>query len=102
VPIDEGWLYADNFRVEASNEVLEIATSPHDVATAVVKNTSTNVFNEVALVASHNFRLPPGDGRMIILTAEDFRATDITNTLTINSGDDGGYTERWITLRGAE
>ena len=101
IPIDEGYLYLDEFSQTAS--VVYIYTSPTDVVAPIVIG-SANVFADLPAPSPWQWVLPPGDGRMIIAWARastsDF--TDALAEINYISTDTGSYYERWLGPRGAE
>jgi len=96
VPLDEGWLKVWDLLLTSSDFVY-FAESPFG-KTMVCTNQS-NIGNFPPFVA-HNFELPPGDGRMIIVPEQD--GGGLIEQILINGSDVGKYTERWLSLRGAE
>ena len=100
VPLDEGWFHAWGFDLAPSTGGhLYFAESPEGIRQVVTIDSAT--INGFPPFESHNFRLPPGDGRMIIVyTGTDDSA--ILSYIGLSSGDAGKYTERWVNLRGGE
>jgi len=97
VPMDEGYFFE---RGDIGNDTLYICTSPKDEMQAVdVANGP--IITESPVTEAFNFTLPPGDVNIIIAWAQN-GSSDFTDTISVATGDTGGYYERWITLRGAE
>ena len=105
IPIDEGWLKASNFRIKdgvTAEEILWIGESPEgDWWGGSTADAATVVWDRIAVIEDHNFRLPPGDGRMMITHAKA-SDSDRDNGLAISRLDTGAYWERWLSLRGAQ
>jgi len=100
VPLDEGWFHAWGFDLTpGTGGHLYFAESPE--GTRQVLTIDSGTIDGFPPFESHNFRLPPGDGRMIIVYTgpED---SGITNIVGLNGSDAGKYYERWVNLRGAE
>lgn len=105
IPIDEGFLKAWGFTIEgdATDRVDWIFMEAPDGTTQWIAFNSYH-FSTLAIgtPATHNFRLPPGDGRIVMVYA---RATSsvLTDRLDyINYNGAGKYYPRWLVLRGAE
>jgi hypothetical protein len=101
IPLDDGFLYLEGMGLSAADASrCTIATSLRDDIDAVsINDTDTDII-DMPLEAPVNFRLPPGDGRLVIVYA---RATssDITDIIKINTGNVGRYAPRWLTVQGA-
>jgi hypothetical protein len=101
VPIDEGYCVSWGFDIVQSDAAgnWQFAESPSGEAQAIVDRSAS--LADTCPFDAHNFRLPPGDGRMIIFYARD-TSSDIADVLDVNNGDVSGYFERWGILRGSE
>ncbi len=103
LPIDEGWLKSWNFTLTAADADDEwlFTEGPGGSIYCASYDGTTSLIQDFASAAYHNFRLPVGDGRMIIVYA-GATSSDILNGIIVNPGDAGEYYERWANLRGAE
>jgi hypothetical protein len=99
VPVDEGFLKIfDSFADEATP--VFVAEGPKD--NAQVASLST-LSQDMSVFEIEHFRLPPGDGRLVIVYANSAAsvltdAVEMADPAIITST----YTERWTALRGAE
>ena len=106
IPVDEGFLKASfgSMQGDASHRkdwiFAEAPTGECQFLVFNVDNLRTEFIGEPDSV--YNFRLPPGDGRMVIVYARE-TSSDITDRLdAINVGDGGEYYPAWLSLRGSE
>jgi hypothetical protein len=98
IPVDEGFCYIKS--AAATDYRTTFGFAPDGVSdsvtlTAAGKLTASNEFGP------ENFRLPPGDGRVYIVTADQYKENALEQ-LAINDGDIGKYYECWLSLRGSE
>ena len=106
IPIDDGFLKATfgSMQGDASHRKDWIfAQSPGGQCQFLVFNVDTASTEFIGEPDSiHNFRLPPGDGRLVIVYARE-TSSDITDRLdAINTGNGGLYYPAWYSLRGSE
>jgi len=105
VPIDEGWLKVWDMDLAggASNEYFYYAESPLGRVSVCTDESGMSRFPPFV---AHQFRLPPGDGRMIIVPqvhdGGNIDSIKVNAGAGAGSSDDGRYCERWLSLRGAE
>lgn len=100
VPTDEGFLKIHDCRATEAIDVI-VGQGPKDitqVATLAATGQDLSVFEE------ETFRLPPGDGRLIIVYARATAASVFTDAIELADPTTltSTYTERWTSLRGAE
>lgn len=105
IPTDEGFIKLTRF-IAASTKYVAFGESPFDQAAGFSTATSgsAHAIEYIPEIAFSNFRLPPGDGR-IIAVYQDSTGSVLTNTIEFNDATNtqpGYYYERWVTLRGAE
>lgn len=101
IPIDQGFLVVRDAAI-SSNDFFIFNETPLGETQCVNYESGTPVLTEFLDFDQWNFRLPPGDGRMIISYA---RPTGTVLTDQIGAGQAAGwdgYYERWASLRGAE
>lgn len=97
VPIDEGWLKSWNFHIAAGTAGHWIyGQGPRGEEQAMVYGTTT--WTHLAAVASSNFHVPVGYGRLYILYA-GATAHDLTVGISVPALT---FATRWINLRGSE
>jgi len=100
IPIDEGFLKIPAGYANTTHHT-GIAQSPKDTAQAFVIS-NIGIYS-LPTFEVENFRLPPGDGRIICVYA---RASETVLTDIIEFCEPSeaalNYTERWTALRGAE
>jgi len=105
VPIGEGFVYVGGMALDASTrEYCQIHTSPRDRTEAFIwyPNGANDVVKGRPIISPHNWGVPPGKGRMIIVYARA-SSSDITDVIEVNEqGTPTGFRPRWVTLRGAE
>lgn len=104
IPVDEGYLIASEFTSVGSipqRDGLVVGNSPLDETNVLARDDTLAIFERHPVFSHHNFRLPPGDGRMVIAYARA-SSSDITDVIDINITDHGKYYERWDGFRGAE
>lgn len=104
IPVDEGYLVADIAEgagtFDGAGDYLELDELPTGEMTAMIYD--NNNAQEILEPDDKNFRLPRGDGRLIVVYGRDKTATVLTDTIEINPDEDGQYFERWLSLRGNE
>jgi hypothetical protein len=99
IPVDEGYLFF-NVPVQGTTGTPFVywGEAPDGTTAALVWNQVgfTNI-NEILTYSEHNFRLPPGDGRVVAAWARE-TTSDVTDDFDV------GFTfyERWSALRGSE
>jgi len=102
VPLDEGWMRAWDFSAsESPRQRFEFAESPHGICQGLVASATPSI-PEFMPYASDRFRLPVGDGRMIIVYARQTSSVLTDAVRLCLSGNDGTYYPRWYQLRGSE
>ena len=101
VPVDEGFVSSSGFSLAglaAGEAFWTFAEGPDGVIGCIATNGGvTPEFAAFPVVSADAFRLPPGDGRMVIVHAQATLA-DITDRVQIS----GYYYPCWYNLRGAE
>jgi len=102
IPLDEGWLRAWDFSAsESPRERFEFAEAPHGISQGLTATASPSIPSFMPL-ASDRFRLPIGDGRMIIVYARESSSV-LTDAVRLNLATNlGEYYPRWCQLRGSE
>ena len=111
IPIDEGFFAAWDMDLAGADgsagteQRIAIGESPGgEIDVSGVSAASATVVGRPPFVFD-NFRLPVGDGRMIIVYAQD-TVSVLADVIEIAQGVASGlteiYTERWANLRGAE
>ena len=107
IPLDEGFLIVSGANLVSGASLTADAYfyyTPHDRPSMVARSDvgiGATRYTQLPEFSAHNFRLPPGDGRMIIVYARASSSV-LTDTMTVARGDRYGYWERWLSLRGAE
>lgn len=100
IPIDEGYLLFSEFSISEATDYLYWGEAPNGRAMGMSYDNTDSSFDDSPTIESHNFRLPPGDGRIII--AYQGATSNISEYLRFNIAHVGRYYERWTFLRGAE
>lgn len=100
VPYDEAWLKSWKFELaSAANEYWRYQEGPTGQKQALAYLVAAyDSLSDVAAFSSSQFRLPVGDGRLVLVYADE-NSQDISDTIVIS---DLRYYERWANLRGAE
>lgn len=97
VPIDEGWCKSWDFALPSNYDADwlwgEGPKGKPSVSTVIPAG-----FDYAAAFSYHDFRVPVGDGRLVIVYAGPFSHSISTGISTTYFG----YYERWLNLRGAE
>jgi hypothetical protein len=98
LPIDEGWLKSWDFDLPAAATATWIFGEGPRGAIQALAYDGTPVTTYMASLATGQFRLPVGDGRLYIIYA-GASAHDLTLGFTMSTFN---YWERWANLRGSE
>lgn len=98
IPVDEGFLFASGLGLTQNSDCWFGEGPQGRVAAIAYSSASAHKSPEFD---SHNFRLPPGDGRMVIVYARSDQSV-FTDLIAISEADSGEYYERWLCLRGSE
>ncbi len=101
VPVDEGWLKAEGFSIAADTDGFlfwgeGIDGSTQGMHTKIVA--LNRAVQEIATISSSEFRMPVGDGRLVIVYAGS-TSHDLTTGISLAAPH---YYERWLNLRGGE
>lgn len=101
IPVDEGWLKSWAFDLSAANaDYWVFGEAVKGTVCIMTYASAVSTWSYFAAYASADFRLPPGDGRMICVYASP-TTHDITKNVIIGFADPQ-YFERWRSLRGSE
>ena len=100
IPVDEGYLFIDGANSAANVDPIRYGESPLGDVQCITDDDDTSSFSDVPEFEHHNFRLPPGDGRMIVAFARDDSSNLADYLYFPPTGN--SYYERWSSLRGAE
>ena len=98
IPLDEGYYIAEGL---GAGYLAVIGFGESPVGQYYADVTSAGFVVELPAPEAVNFRLPPGDGQMVIVYARSDRNV-LTDAISINSNDGGRYYEAWYSLRGSE
>jgi len=100
IPVDEGSLVVPSTYALTTTDTV-IGEGPSESAQVVAHIGTINFFN--AAFENEDFRLPPGDGR-VICTYARLSSSVLTDQIEFADPADvtSIYTERWTALRGAE
>ncbi len=102
IPVDEGFLKIKGTEDSTVEQVL-FGHSPEGYKSILTRTAGLSLIQFSAIEGIYDFRLPPGDGRIIcVYSQKKDGADDITDTLIFNDGDLGKYYESWLSLRGSE
>lgn len=106
IPVDEGWLKSSGFTmtvVALGADQWYFGESPEQARQCLTYGLTgaISAFKYFAALEAPNFRLPPGDGRMVIVHARASSSV-LADRIGLNSSDVGKYYESWYTLRGTE
>ena len=96
VPIDEGWLIAHNIQA-ISGRGMAFYYTEYDHPVCTRQKYSPPYSGHIPEFAAHNFRYPPGDGRLVVVPA---RVND--SSITLNHSLTSSWYPRWVNLRGSE
>lgn len=101
VPTDEGFLKVWDAETSASVDVV-FGQGPKDRAQAL-SYWAGGPLTVILPYTSEHFRLPPGDGRIIAVYQRETQS-DINDRITFGATSNAtpAYSERWMSLRGAE
>jgi hypothetical protein len=104
IPVDEGYLHITIASMSSTHECL-FAQGPSEATQCLaVVPAATDYLNNLPPYDFENFRLPPGDGRIICSYAR-YGSSVLTDQIEFsvpNSICNVGFVERWLSLRGAE
>ncbi len=104
VPQDEGFLKVWGFNLTTAgspnDDSLYFGEGP-DGQTHVQTSEYGSGLGEFPPFVAENFRIPPGDSRIIMVIAR-LTESDATDQFWVNPLDTGRYYERWELLRGSE
>jgi len=103
VPIDEGFCKIEDGYMDSTRYTI-LGEGPHEhYQVLTLNNDATDWGRDVNIFEWENFRLPPGDGRIVCVYA-DTTETVLTDTIEFADAalSPSVYTERWTSLRGAE
>jgi len=103
IPIDEGFCKVEDGYMDASRYTV-LGEGPHEHCQVLtLNNDATDWGRDINIFEWENFRLPPGDGRIVCVYA-DTTETVLTDTIEFADAalSPSIYTERWTSLRGAE
>lgn len=100
IPLDEGYLMVWDMAV-ASGTSGHVFFSEASEGRRQVMTYDSGYFAGFVPFAADNFRLPPGDGRLVIVSTAT-TGSALGGALYLNESDGGKYYERWTNLRGAE
>jgi len=101
IPIDEGFLHIWDGMVDTSVD-LTFGQGPMG-STQVIDVAGGPAAADVSPFEAEGFYLPPGDGRIIAVYARE-TTSDLTDQIEFADPTNiaSAYTERWVSLRGAE
>jgi hypothetical protein len=103
VPIDEGFLKVEDANATTNYDCWFGQGPGEQMQVISVLDAATDVFSDICPFEAENFRLPPGDGRIICVYAESSLSvfTDQIEFADTTVGT-SAYTPRWAFLRGSE
>jgi hypothetical protein len=100
IPVDEGFLSLDVDGNTANVDEL-FGEGPSGEYLSIRRWIVSGLLTDENTISGiSNFRLPPGDGRIYCVYAEE--PDTLSNTITFNDGDVGKYYERWLSLQGKD
>jgi hypothetical protein len=99
VPVDEGYFFS---QFDDTNEYLVYGESPRGEVDANILLSAAQTFDQVARIESNNFRLPPGDGVIVVVYAPASEEKGSSDSIEMEPSENGQYYERWLSLRGSE
>jgi hypothetical protein len=102
VPLDEGYFFASNLALPGTTGTpgsFDMGQSPAGRYGASARTSGSGV-HATPVFEAHNFRLPVGDVRVIIVYARELSSV-LTDTIQVNPGA-GHYYPCWAVLRGSE
>jgi hypothetical protein len=101
IPIDEGYLMIRGADVSADTLVYSETPNGKTMCVQFLTASPWGV-TEFVDYDTYNFRLPPGDGRLVIVAARSASHVLADTTTWGGGATKEGYFERWASLRGAE
>ena len=103
IPVDEGFLEITDANVTTLYDVWFGQGPKEDTQVITTQDAASDVIAYITPYEVENFRLPPGDGRIICVYARESTNvfTDQIEFADISVGD-SNYTERWVSLAGTE
>jgi len=92
MPVDEGFVKLNSY---ASIGSTYFAMSPTGIVDGIFAGHLANINHDY-------FTLPPGDGRVHLVSLSSGSTHTLAEPTSVNVTDSGIYYERWLSLRGAE